>query len=71
MIHDKAEKEAALKEKLDKAAIYMKNVRGNKGMEWDGKRLDTEGLSVHALEQKVGFCCWWWRYRRRWFRGCC
>lgn len=48
----KAAEEEILEEKLEKASLYMKNVRSKGGEEWDGSRVEARG-TVEQLQHKV------------------
>lgn len=61
---EKDKNQAELEKTLEKASLYMTNMRAKDGLQWDGVRVESRGLSVEQLEHKVWCCCccccWWW-----------
>ncbi|CBJ48925.1 smc-like protein [Ectocarpus siliculosus] len=50
---DKDKNQADLEKTLEKANLYMTNMRAKDGLEWDGVRVESRGLTVEQLEHKV------------------
>ncbi|CAN0511521.1 unnamed protein product [Ectocarpus sp. 12 AP-2014] len=50
---DKDKNQAELEKTLEKANLYMTNMRAKDGLEWDGVRVESRGLTVEQLEHKV------------------
>ncbi|CAM9332494.1 unnamed protein product [Ectocarpus fasciculatus] len=50
---DKQKKQEELDTTLEKASLYMTNMREKDGLQWDGVRVESRGLTVEQLERKI------------------